>query len=539
MSPAITVANVTWQTPEGRRIFSGLDLSLGYGRTGLVGRNGTGKTTLLRMVAGELMPAKGSISRTGTVAIVRQTLQVGARETVADLFGIATAMAVLRRAEEGKATLEEYAEADWMLEERVRTALESVGLAAEADTPLIRLSGGQRTRAALAGALFRDPDFLLLDEPTNNLDQDGREVVRALVASWRKGAIVVSHDRKLLEEMDAIVELTGIGATRYGGNYSAYRERKALELAAAERELAEADRRMAEVRQSAQANAERQQRRDAGGRRKASKGDMPKVLLGARKNRAQGTSGSHARLAERQRANAAESLAAARERVEMLQPIALSLPPTGLPVGKTVLILDHVTAGHGPEAPVIEDLSFTVTGPERIAVAGPNGSGKTTLLQLLTGDLRPWSGDVRLFVKAVMLDQKAAVLDPVLTIRDNFLRMNAGSTENACRAALARFAFRADAALQTAGTLSGGQMLRAALACVLGGEESPQLLILDEPTNHLDLESVQAIEAGLQSYDGALLVASHDAAFLEALRLDRRLTLPTAKPAFQAGDIRS
>jgi ATPase subunit of ABC transporter with duplicated ATPase domains len=169
-----------------------------------------------------------------------------------------------------------------------------------------------------------------------------------------------------------------------------------------------------------------------------------------------------------------------------------------------------------------------MTGPERVAVTGPNGSGKTTLLAMITGTLQPWRGTVRVIPDHAMLDQQVSLLDPALSIRDNFRRINPQADENACRAALARFMFRADAALQIAGTLSGGQLLRAGLACVLGGETPPSLLILDEPTNHLDIDSIEAVEAGLRAYDGALLVVSHDAAFLENIGVKRHLELGVA-----------
>ena len=173
---------------------------------------------------------------------------------------------------------------------------------------------------------------------------------------------------------------------------------------------------------------------------------------------------------------------------------------------------------------MIRNLSFTITGPERIAVTGPNGSGKTTLLALITGRLAPSAGTVRLMTDFAMLDQQVGLLDPSMSVRDNFRRLNPESDENACRASLARFMFRADAALQIVGSLSGGQLLRAALACVLG-VAPPPLLILDEPTNNLDLDSIAAVEAGLRAYDGALLVVSHDEAFLEAVGMSRRLDL--------------
>jgi ATPase subunit of ABC transporter with duplicated ATPase domains len=174
---------------------------------------------------------------------------------------------------------------------------------------------------------------------------------------------------------------------------------------------------------------------------------------------------------------------------------------------------------------VIRDLSCAITGPERIAVTGPNGAGKTTLLAVLTGELQPFEGIVQVMTKFAMLDQRVSLLDPALSIRDNFKRINPDADENACRAALARFMFRADAALQIVATLSGGQMLRAGLACVLGSSTPPPLLILDEPTNHLDINAIEAVEAGLRAYDGALLVVSHDNAFLDTIGITRRLEL--------------
>lgn len=525
MPHSITLSKIRWSTPDGRALLSDLDLTFGAERAGLIGRNGVGKTTLLKLVAGTLVPQSGTVTVNGTLGLLRQSVQVGAQETVASLFGIVEALDLFSRAARGEADAEALADADWTLEARLAAALARVGLDAEPETPLAALSGGQRTRAALAALIFSEPDFLLLDEPTNNLDRDGRQAVVDLLAGWRAGAVVVSHDRELLETMDAIVELTTLGATRYGGNWSAYRERKALELAAARRGLADAEKHAAEVARTMQVVAERKARKDSAGRRKKARGDIPRIMLGAMKERSELTGGANARLAEDRQAQAGEAVATARGRIEVLEPLTVAVPPTGLSAGKTVLRLDGVTAGYRAERPVIRDLSFVMTGPERVAVTGPNGSGKTTLLALVTGALEPWQGSVRLFTDVAMLDQKVSLLDPTLSIRDNFRRINPEAGENACRAALARFMFRADAALQLTGSLSGGQLLRAGLACVLGASTPPALLILDEPTNHLDIEAIEAVEAGLRAYDGALLVVSHDEPFLAAIGMTRRLEL--------------
>lgn len=523
--PSITISNLGWSTPDGRAVLSDLDLGFQNERTGIVGRNGVGKSTLLRLLTGQLLPSSGSLAIDGSIAMLRQTVQVAAHESIADLFGARDGLALLRKAEAGEASVDEIGDADWTLEARIDEALASTGLSVPVDTPLAELSGGQRTRAALAGAMFAAPDFLLLDEPTNNLDREGRGAVRDLLAGWRGGAIVVSHDRELLEEMDAIVELTGLGAARYGGGWSAYRARKDIEQAAVAAELAGAEKRIDAAQRQAQATTERQDRRDSRGRAKAARGDMPRILIGGLKRRAEETRAAGNRLAERQRAAAEDQLAAARAKVEVVDPLSVGLPSSGLPASRTAVALDDITAGYAAGRPVVRNLSLAITGPERVAVTGPNGSGKSTLLALIAGTLAPWSGQVRVTVPFALFDQRVGLLDPALSIAGNFLRLNPGTTNNQCRAALARFRFRAGAADRIVGTLSGGQMLRAGLACVLGAPQPPQLLILDEPGNHLDIESLTAVETGLAAYDGALLVVSHDAAFLDAIGITRTIEL--------------
>jgi ATPase subunit of ABC transporter with duplicated ATPase domains len=524
-----SLSHVSWSTPDGRSLLSDVDLSFGPERTGLVGRNGVGKTTLLKLISGELHAHTGTVAVHGSLGILRQIVQVDPTETIASLFDAVDALALLRRAETGEATAEELAHADWTLEARMASALARVGLDAQPDTSLSSLSGGQSTRAGLAALAFAEPDVLLLDEPTNNLDRDGREAVLDLLAGWRGGAIVVSHDRELLDIMDAIVELTSLGAMRYGGNWSRYRESKALELAATRRDLADAEKRVAEIDRKAQETAERKARKDGTAQRKRAKGDMPRILMNGLKSRSEETGGRNARLTERRRGQALEAAASARERIEILQPFSIVLPPTNLPAGRTVLTIDAASVGYEPERPILRAFSFAITGPERVAVTGPNGSGKTTLLALVTGQLQPWSGRVRVMTEFALFDQRVSLLDASASIRDNFRRINPDADENACRAALARFMFRADAALQIVSTLSGGQLLRAGLACVLGGPRPPALLILDEPTNHLDIDSIEAVEAGLRAYDGALLIVSHDETFLEAIGISRRLDLADAQ----------
>jgi ATPase subunit of ABC transporter with duplicated ATPase domains len=522
--PSIQLKALSLATPDGRDLLQNLDLSFGAERTGIVGRNGTGKTTLLRAIAGDITPKSGSIAVDGRIGVLRQTVRSD-RACVAEALGARDGLARLARIDAGNGTPEDFDTADWTLPTRIVEALERVSLPTlDPERPVDTLSGGQRTRLSLAALLLDQPDVLLLDEPTNNLDADGRAAVAELLRTWKGGALVVSHDRELLRHVDRILELTSLGTKLYGGNWDAYAERQALDLAAAEHDLSIAERQLADIDRKVQERTERKSRADSRGRAKAARGDMPRIIAGGMKRTAENTTGMQSRLADRQREDATSTLVEAREQIEILQPLTVTLESSNLPVGRTVLLIESLTGGPAP-TPIIRGVSLNITGPERLALTGPNGSGKTTLLRLAIGDLMPISGTVRITPRYALLDQQVALLEPTQTIRENYLRLNPSDTENACRAALARFMFRADAALKRVGELSGGEMLRAGLAVTIGSSHPPELLILDEPTNHLDIHAIAAVEAGLRAYDGALLVVSHDRAFLDAIGITREVAL--------------
>jgi len=289
--------------------------------------------------------------------------------------------------------------------------------------------------------------------------------------------------------------------------------------------LLHAQKRQNEIARRGQVADERRQRRDAVGARKAARGDMPKILMGARRNAAEASGGGDQRLKMRLADDAAQDVAAAQAKIEVLQSLSIVLPATNVPSGRTLLEMRGLAIGYDVSRSVRSGLDLTITGPERIAVTGPNGSGKSTLLKTVAGDLPPLAGVMKVNATVTYLDQDASLLDRKATILDNFRRLNPNKTENACRAMLGGFLFRADSALQVVETLSGGQMLRAALACRLGGDAPPEILVLDEPTNHLDLDSVHAVEAALAAFDGALLIVSHDEAFLRKIGIERRIVL--------------
>lgn len=522
----VTLDSVSAATPDGRLLFENLNLSIGAERIGLVGRNGVGKSTLLALIAGARSPLAGTVTRTGTVATLDQTPDVSGEARLIDLLGVGLAWDRLSRIERGEGDETDLSEADWGLPARLDQALADLGLVGfDIERPAAALSGGQATRAGLARLLIARPDVLLLDEPTNNLDIKARAIVARMLSRWTGGAVVVSHDRALLRGVDRIVELSSLGAQTYGGGWDVYAERKAEAAQAAQRDLDHAEKEVRRVAREAQAARERKDRRDAAGRRFADRGGTPKIVLGMMAERAENSGAREGKLADKLAMQAAEAKARAEARVERARTMGFDLPSSGLPEGRTVLSFEDLAFAWPDGTPLIDGLSFRMAGPERVAVAGPNGAGKTTLIRLATGHLAPTSGTVRLSVPAALLDQRTTLLNDDETILENFRRLNPTASQNDAHAALARFLFRNTAAHQAAGTLSGGERLRAALACVLSAAAPPQLLILDEPTNHLDIASIEAVEAALSGYDGALLVVSHDADFLEAIGIERRIAL--------------
>jgi ATPase subunit of ABC transporter with duplicated ATPase domains len=500
MPASVTLDQLAYRTPDGRELFSGLTLSLGAERVGLVGRNGCGKSTLLRLIQGELSPSDGSVAVGGRLGLLPQAFAPPAGAGVADVLGAREGLDRIARIEAGEGGEDDLADADWTLLPRVEEALSAVGLPGlDLGRDAASLSGGQMTRVALARLLVAEPELLILDEPTNNLDEAGRRLLAQVLAGWRGGALVVSHDRTLLRQMDRIVELSSLGLRSYGGGYDFYVAQKAEEEAAAKRDLATAERDARRLEREIQLARERKDRKDSAGRKSRARGDAPKILLDAQADRSERTSGRGARLAERQRSDAQDMLNAARSRVERAAQIEFELPSTGLALGKTVLEVEDLTFAHEGGSVLFDEFNLRLVGPERVGLVGPNGSGKSSLLGLIAGTLRPQAGAVRLNASMAILDQQAAALDDDETLVEAYRRLNPASDDQTAHAALARFLFRGAAGRRKVGNLSGGERLRAAMACALCAPSPPQLIVLDEPTNHLDLDSIAAVEAGVRA----------------------------------------
>ncbi len=522
MSYSLSCTNVGFAWPDGAIVFDGLSFVAGPVRSGLVGRNGTGKSTLLKLIAGELTPRSGVVRHAGTLGYLPQDLTLDTALRVDQALGIHAVRRSIAAIETGDVDKTHFAVVgdDWDVEERALATLGKLGLdGIGLDRSVGELSGGEAVLLGLAGELLRRPDVLLLDEPTNNLDLSARRRLYDAVEAFRGALLVVSHDRELLDRMEQIGELRDGAISWYGGNLTAYEQALAVEQKAAARMVRAAE---ADVRRQRRELAEARIKLDRRARYGQKMWDTkrePKAVMQERKRQAQVSAGKLRNVHTDRLESAREALTEAEALVHDDDSIRIDLPGTAVPPGRIVLRLEDVVLRSGPAG------SLELRGPERIALTGSNGAGKSTLLHTVAGMLEPVAGTVVPAVPSRLLPQRLDVLDDERSVVDNAAVLAPGSDNNTRRARLARFLFRGSAADQPVGTLSGGERFRATLAALLLADPAPQLLMLDEPTNNLDLASVEQLVTALESYAGALIVASHDLPFLDRIDITRWLHL--------------
>lgn len=526
-----------------RTLFEGLDVTVAPGDVvGVVGANGAGKSTLLRILAGDLEPLEGSVSLAPADAFVGWLPQEHERvpgETVAAYIarrtGCAAATLAMNAAAEALADpthvagegdpAEAYSAAldHWLatgaadLDERLPAVLADLGLDSRAvqpeSTPMTALSGGQAARVGLAALLLSRFDVVLLDEPTNDLDLDGLARLEQFVSDLRGGAVLVSHDREFLARSVTNVlelDLAQNTTTVFGGGYESYLE---------EREVGRRHRReqyeeFAEKKADLVARARTQREWSSQGVRNA----MRKAPDNDKNRRRAATESSEK---QAQKVRQMESrIARLEEVVEPRKEWTLQFTIGAAPRSSSVVAtLDNAVVRQGDF--VLGPVSLQVDAGERIGITGPNGAGKSTLLRLLLGRRGPDEGRASLGANVAIgeIDQARADFTGPDRLVDRFEQRVPDWTTADVRTLLAKFGLRSDHVERAVDDLSPGERTRAGLALLQA--RGTNVLVLDEPTNHLDLPAIEQLEHALETYDGALLLVTHDRRMLENVRLDR------------------
>ncbi|KIU18058.1 ribosomal protection-like ABC-F family protein [Mycolicibacterium llatzerense] len=527
---SITCSHLSFSWPDDTEVFSDLSFTVGAGRTGLVAPNGAGKSTLLKLIAGELQPTGGGITVDGSVGYLPQTLPFATDLTVAEMLGVATILAALTALADGDASEAVFAAIgdEWDIEERSAAQLARLGLDVPLDRVLGTLSGGEVITLGLAAQLLRRPDVLLLDEPTNNLDAAARQRLYDELDRYPGALLLISHDRALLDRMDRIAELRDGDVQSYGGNFTAYQDAVADAQRAAADEMRNAESQLKLQKRQMQQARERAARRAGTAARNLKDAGLPKIVAGKLKRNAQESAGRADEVHARRVDDARARLDAAERAVRDDDVIALDLPNTEVPAGRTVLSASDLNILRGGRMLFADNgIDLDIRGPERIALTGRNGAGKSTLLRMIDGDIEPDAGTLtRGDGRVAYLSQRLDLLDEQRTVLENLMSWAPTLSITRRRHLLAQFLFQDNRIDLPVSVLSGGERLRATLACVLYAEPAPHLLLLDEPTNNLDLVSVGQLESALNAYRGAFIVVSHDERFLDAIGIERRMTLP-------------
>lgn len=494
----VTGRSLAYELPQGDLLFSNISFSWAFAKCALVGPNGVGKSTLAKILSGQLAVTTGDLLISAPVTYLEQL------------------------AEPPTMTTAEYLAELW----ESPTADPQIWGPLLADIPLegslTHLSGGQWTRVRIAHALIQPQGLLILDEPTNNLDRSARSLIVDFVRHYGGALLLISHDRELLNVVDGIWELSSQGLSVYGGNFAFYEEEKIKERAHLADKIERARKEKKKVEREHHEKLEAQEKRMRRGQKIADRGGLPRILVGGLKRRAQET---HAKIHNNETKRSEQAQENLRHLVDQ-QKMESNLHPfmidTSLPEGKLVLeCQDFNLRYEGGDYLWPEPLSFTLKGPGTWVLRGPNGVGKSSLLKYFMQQLQEDSIEVtglchRGSVASAYLDQHYTILDKEKTVFENVMETSRYDTVET-RNFLARFQFMKESVLQKVDTLSGGERLKACLAKIFLMKPVPQLLILDEPTNNLDLDSLATLEEFLSSYGGALIVVSHDEVFLERI----------------------
>lgn len=527
----LILQNISYTHPNKNLLFDTINLTVNdHEKTALIGNNGSGKSTLLKLVAKELQPSDGQLLVNSEPYFVPQIFGQYNHLTISQALKVENKLNALQEILNGNVNEENYTtlDDDWTIEERCHEALEYWQLSnLDLSQKMETLSGGQKTKVFLAGISIHQPKLVLLDEPSNHLDITGRQLLYDFIESTQNTVIVVSHDRKLLNLLDKIAELSKRGITIYGGNYDFYTEQKQLENNALHQDLQSKEKALRKAKEKERETLERQQKLDSRGKGKQEKAGVAKIMMNTLRNNAENSTSKMKGVHAEKIGGIKAALHELRTALPDIDKMKFGFDDSALHKGKILIKADEINYRYNDHSLWENNLTFQITSGERLVLKGLNGSGKTTLIKIILGRLEPQTGNIyRADNKTVYIDQDYSLIENQLKVYEQAQQFNFSALqEHEIKMRLNRFLFPINDWDKPCSALSGGEKIRLILCCLTMSDQSPDIIILDEPTNNLDIQNIEILTAAINEYRGTLIVVSHDETFLEQTKMEKIIQL--------------
>ena len=526
---SIIVSDISYHYFNQKALFEHISFSvLSNRKVSLIGNNGTGKSTLLKLLAEEFIPSSGSVQCSSQAYYIPQQIGI-IRQSISQALSVSEKINALHSIYSGSTEQIHYDQLadDWDIESRCRLALDFWGLMnVDLNISVDLLSGGEKSKVFLAGLLIHKPDIILLDEPTNHLDQTSRQKFYDYIFDCKATVVIVSHDITLLNQLDSTYELSPKGIRLYGGNYAFYKEQKNIEEEALEQQINSEEKQLRAARKKAQEMKEKQNRRIKQGENSSS--GTPRIVLGMLQERGENT---RAKLNEKHSTiitDSQQKLTELRQKQQANVELKIDIKDAQLHNGKLLFAAINTNFGYTKDKLIWKDLlNIEVRSGERIRITGDNGTGKTTFLRLLIGELPPSKGEIkRVDFSYVYLDQLYSQVHKNITVLDFAHEHNSNNLlDHEIKLRLNRTLFPQDTWDKNCLALSGGERMRLYLCCLMISNQIPDIFILDEPTNNLDLSSLSILTNTVKAYEGTILVISHDQNFIDEIGITKVIEL--------------
>ncbi len=514
-------------------LFSNINLSVKPAeKVSIIGNNGVGKSTLLKIISGELQPTSGHLILDSSFIYIPQIFGQFNHLTIAEALKIDKKLNALNEILKGNTSEDQFIalDDDWTIEERSKEALEFWKLDSfHFSNKLDQLSGGQKMKVFLASIQIHQPEYVLLDEPTNHLDLETRNMIHEFISNSKSAIIVVSHDKKLLNLLEKTYEMSNSGLQLFGGNYDFYKEQKQIQEASLNQSIHSKERELKVAKEKQRETIERQNKLDAKGKQKQEKSGVARIMMNTLRNNAEKSTSKLKGVHTEKIDQLSESLHDLKNLRPDFDKIKFSFETASIIKNKVLVKLENINFRYENQNQLWkESFNFSIISGNRYLIKGRNGIGKSTLIQLILGDLKPSSGT---FIRtenlqSFYIDQDYSLINSNLTVYEQAQKFNTHFLEDhEIKTRLTHFLFFKDKWDVLCENLSGGEKIKLLLCGLTITQNAPDLIVLDEPTNNLDIQNIELLTKAIQKYNGTLLVVSHDEYFVESLNIQEEIFL--------------